>query len=497
MNPVDELVLAFKIEKSDINDDLMNTRISKQIEVKQIPDEVEIKRILKDFNKRDTVEICLKDESDDSVIVYSNTDNWEDYNKFIENNLELETIITLNIIIKKEVSNRRISVYNIDSFFKNFMNNTILENLEFFNYRFTFDSSIIFVNYDNDYMFNTSSIIMVNNDKEIIMNQLNRLDLLERCNSVSNFANNFEYALLPEDFAIIATNMNNDFIDRLQELKILFSLLYILDYSIIEEKKIKLKLNGYRNNDYVIEFDKFFYIDRYEEFYKIYTWIFQDANEYDKMELTRHVISMFCKYTDILSIDEKTFLSIKSNYNIYLKKNVDKYIELKKKLTEFIISTSSQINEVISNFISNFEKNIFTFLTFILGTVITNIVSERPLDNILTTDIVIIILVILLGSCVYLTVTIVETYCKFLSYKKNYYNLKDSYKDILNQEDINIIFNSDIEYINNKKSVINVSVFFSVLWILMILVILVLVTLNCNSVYIKKVIDIIYVIVSK
>lgn len=497
MNPIDELILAFGIEKSDVNDNLMNTTISKEINFVQIPSEVDIKRIFKEFNERDVVEIYLKDESDDSITICSTTSDWEKYNEFIDSNLEINPKVMLCVNIKKEISNKKISIYNIDSFFKNFLNNTILENLEFFNYRFTFDSSIIFVNYDNDYMFNTSSIIMVNNDKEIIMNQLNRLDLLERCNSVSNFANSFEYALLPEDFAIIATNMNNEFVDRLHELKILFSLLYISDYSIIEEKKIKLKLNGYRNNDYIIEYDKFFYIDRYEEFYKIYTWIFQDANEYDKMQLTRQVISMFCKYTDILSIDEKTFLSIKSNYNIYLKKNVDKYIELKKKLTEFIISTSSQINEVINNFISNFEKNIFTFLTFILGTVITNIVSERPLDNILTTDIVIIIGVILLGSCVYLTVTIIETYCKFLSYKKNYYNLKDSYRDILNQEDINIIFNSDIEYINNKKSVISVSVFFSVLWILMILVIFVLITVNSNSVYIKKAIDIIYIIVSK
>ena len=67
----------------------------------------------------------------------------------------------------------------------------------------------------------------------------------------------------------------------------------------------------------------------YDEFYKIYRWIFQDSNEYDKIELTRHVISIHCKYSDILNIDEKTFLSIKSNYNIYLKENVDKYIELK------------------------------------------------------------------------------------------------------------------------------------------------------------------------
>ena len=48
--------------------------------------------------------------------------------------------------------------------------------------------------------------------------------------------------------------MNNEFIERLKKIKIIFSLLYIADYSAIDDENIKLKLNGYRNKDYLIKY---------------------------------------------------------------------------------------------------------------------------------------------------------------------------------------------------------------------------------------------------
>lgn len=498
MNPIDELIKIFKVEKTEVNDNLMNTTISKIIEFNQIPTYKEVIEALSNFNKRDYVEIYLKDESEESITISSNKSNYENYNNFIKNNEGIESKINLNIYIKKSIVSNKISIFNIDKYINNFISNSISDNLKFFDSRFKHNSNIIFINYDNQYMFNTNSIIMTNNDMDItIEEQIDRDGLLKKCNSVSNFANNIEYALLPEDFSIITTNMNNEFVNRFQKIKILFSLIYIADYSAINEEKLKLKLNGYRNKDSVINLNDFNYEKKYDEFYKIYRWIFQDSNEYDKIELTRHVISMHCKYSDFLEIDEKTFLSIKSNYNIYLKENVDKYIELKNKLTEFIMNTSNQINDVIGNFIGNFEKNIVAFITFILGTIIANVVSDSPLDNILTKDVITIILAILAGSLVYLIITILETYYRFLSYRRNYYNLKEEYNDILNEQDIDIIFKKDKEYIRNKENIMKIIILFSILWILLIFIAFIGIILNYNSEYLKKIIDILFYIIRK
>ena len=492
MNPINALITLFKVDKVEVNDNLMNTTISEIIELSQIPTYNEIIKVLKMFNERDSVQIYLKDESDDSITISINTNNYVEYENFIRDNKVIESKMNLKIDICKEITSNKISIFDIDTFLNNFLKTSIVNNLKFFNSRFKYNSNIIFVNYDNEYMFNTNSIIMTNNDRDITIEQINREELLERCNSVSNFTNNIEYALLPEDFSIITTNMKNDFIERFQEIKILFSLLYIADYSSINENNLKLKLNGYRNKDYIIELNNFKYNEKYDEFYKIYHWIFQDSNEYDKIALTRHVISMYCKYSDILDIDEKTFLAIKSNYNIYLKENVDKYVDLKNKLTEFVMSTSNQINDIIGDFVDNFGKNIIAFITFILGTIIANIVSDSPLNSIFTKDIVTIIFAILASSIVYLLISIVETYYKFMSYKKDYKNLKESYTDILNEQDIDIIFKNDKEYINNKNNVRKVVTIFSILWIMLVIIAFISIILNYNSEYIKKIIEILY-----
>lgn len=495
MNPINELIKVFEIEKKLVNDNLMNVDITKQIEFNKLPTYEEINSIMSEFNIRDDIQIYLKDESEDSITIFRDSNNKESYDSFIKNNQQLEGNIDLKIKIKKDINSNKISIYNIEKFFNNFNEYSLLDNLVFFNTRFKYNNNIIFVNYDNECMFNTNSIMMINNDNDITIVQENRREMIEKCNSVSNFANNMEFELIPEDFSIISTNMNNEFIERLQKFKILFSLIYIADYSYIDEENLKIKLTGFRNRDYIIKLNEFKYNKKYDELYKIYRWVFQDANEYDKITLTRNVIGMHCKYSHILDIDEKTFLAIKSNYNIYLKENVDKYIELKNKLTGFVINTSNQMNDIIENFIGNFEKNIAAFVTFILGTIIANIVSDSPLDNIFTEDVFSIIIAILIGSLVYLGITIAATYYRFLRYKRSYEDLKESYTEILNEQDIDIIFKNDKEYIYNKNNIINISIIFSVLWILIILIALITIIINSNSDYIKKFIDILYLII--
>ena len=101
MNPIDELIKIFKVEKTEVNDNLMNTTISKIIEFNQIPTYKEVIEALSNFNKRDYVEIYLKDESEESITISSNKSNYENYNNFIKNNEGIESKINLNIYIKK------------------------------------------------------------------------------------------------------------------------------------------------------------------------------------------------------------------------------------------------------------------------------------------------------------------------------------------------------------------------------------------------------------
>ena len=108
MNPIEQLAKIFKIKKSEINDNLMNTTISKIIEFSQIPTYEEINNALEKFNKRDHVEIYLKDESEESITIASNKNNIENYKNFI-NNLEL--------ICLKPIALHLLNLFHIKSYF--------------------------------------------------------------------------------------------------------------------------------------------------------------------------------------------------------------------------------------------------------------------------------------------------------------------------------------------------------------------------------------------
>lgn len=103
---------------------------------------------------------------------------------------------------------------------------------------------------------------------------------------------------------------------------------------------------------------------------------------------------------------------------------------------------------------------------------------------------------ILSGSVLYLIITIIETYYKFQIYKKNYYNLKEEYKDILNEQDLNLIFKNDKEYLYNKNNINKIVIVFSLLWLVLIIIGFIFIFLNYKSEYIKKIVDIIYTILN-
>ena len=88
----------------------MNTTISKIIEFNQIPTYEEVIEALSNFNKRDYVEIYLKDESEESITISSNKSNCENYNNFIKNNEGIESKINLNIYIKKSIVSNKILI---------------------------------------------------------------------------------------------------------------------------------------------------------------------------------------------------------------------------------------------------------------------------------------------------------------------------------------------------------------------------------------------------
>lgn len=470
MNNLKELIELFDLSEDNIKDNLMNVEYYNQVSPCKIPNIEKIKEILLKFPKRDKVRIEYSNVTEDTIII----DNYEEidsikYVDFIKENADPEYSINVYIKITKSTNDKRISIYDFNCFWKELCENDILYSMDFFSRRLKESQQIIFVNFDNDYNFSTKTIAMTQEQSDIEIEQYNRNISIEKCKSISTFWNMEEYELIPEDFHIQISYIPTEIKRLFEKTKYILSLIYISNTSRIENFNLYLQINGYKNREYNINLEEFKYDNKYEEFYDIYSWSIFEGNVIDKIGLVREVMSIHCKYANVLDINKTTFDSIKSNYKLYLRDNVNKYIDFKNKAVEFIMKISKTTNEIIMEFISNLKKNIATFFTFILGTVLANIVSDNPIDNIFTNDVVAICCWILLGSFIYLFISLKEMNFKKDRYIEEYNQLKLSYRDVLDENDIIEIFDNDKVYKENIDTLSKIKKKYTIVWITMII----------------------------
>lgn len=57
------------------------------------------------------------------------------------------------------------------------------------------------------------------------------------------------------------------------------------------------------------------------------------------------------------SINHGTLKSIESGYDIYLKDNVKQYIEIKNKISEFLVGQSDKASDITKNMFSTFKTS--------------------------------------------------------------------------------------------------------------------------------------------
>lgn len=413
---------------------------------------------LKDNSKIlvDILQACDRDKI--KITIDNESDYWEISN-FLEDDLSIEEIlikidhddeVRLSIHIEKEIKDNSLSIYSVSSFFAWLTNRTIGQIMSSFSYLLDKRNYIIFeMLYSNELFFTDT---MIFKGKNININKIgfNRLEQLKNCKTASSFYSINEFALLPEDFNIINSYDGNILEEIFEKIKMVLSLAYIANTSNIIEEQLILHIIGQRNFDTVISLNKNSIIYN-DEFYKIYKWIYIEGNPVDKAIIARNLISLHCKYTNLISIDEKTFASIQSNYSLYQRDNVNQYIELKNKLSEYILDSCTKISDISNLLIDRLRNNVLAFLTFMLTIFLTNLLSDTPLNNIFTKDIVKIIYLVLAGSIAYLIVTVMEVNANIMRLEKSYYKLKENYNDLLDDQDRELIFKKDEILLSSKE----------------------------------------------
>ena len=430
---------------------------------KKVPNVISLKKFISNIIQRDEMTIIMTSPDEDILKLKNhNLENFEDnYNQFLIK-LQKNDDIKCFIEIEKKVKDGWFSIYNWEAFSSYLFEKSLVEILGSFNLLMENLNFLYFEVLDKDVYWNTKTMIFCSNKEAIFKPLVNRQYILKNAKEVSSFYNDFNISLIPDDFIIINDYKNNSLCEKFNNIATLLSIGYISNQSKLVDSKFNCQIIGQRNIEYSYNLSD---IKTNLELIKIYEWIYSNDNVIDKVIISRNIISLHCKFCDLLNTDGKTFSSIQSNYRIYLKDNVNKFLEAKEIVTKFICDITLQIGSDATKLLNDFKNNIFAIFGFLLTVFITNVSSEQPLDSIFTTDIVNLLYIILYGSIFYFILCLVECLYKYYKNDLAYLNLKDNYKDIFTEDDFKNIFQSDKKFERAKENVMYGILILSIIWI--------------------------------
>lgn len=436
-------------------------------------------RIIENVPKRDSLKIILMNDSDDLMTITNDCIDTAKYSEFVEG-MQNGDNIKISIQIDKTVKNNKFSIYSYETFSDDLISRPVSEIMRWFSSHLSAQESLIFEVFDYDISLSTRTIAFMSSKAATFIPSVNRISRLEDCKSNSSFYNMNLFELIPDDF-IIQGVIQNDL--RLQPLfnKIatILSIAYVSSSSSFTTDMIHVQINGQRTINYEIPIDS---ICGDEKWQNIYTWIYTDGNSTDKTLIVHNVITLYCKYESILYLDDTVFEAIKTNYNLYLRNNVDQYLNLKRDIAKFIKDTVGQVGEYAISILTKFKNNLLAIFGFLFTVVLTRIGNAQKWEDIFTRETIYVIEIFVIGSFIYLIICIFETLFKIKKSQYAYFCIKDNYKGVLSEAEITEAFDNDKLLNETKKSVINGIAIWSIIWgIILISVVLIIECLTTHQ----------------
>lgn len=466
----DEFVKLFT-SCSSFHESLVDLDACFKTTIKQMPVVDDLLSSLSKINNNDIVELSfysiasltLKNNEEKEVI--------NKYNYFISSN-ELDDEVEIRLHIDKNQS-ESISIYNFDYIENFFYKKSTNDLLVLFSMLLKDKNKLCFVVYDKMIEIYTDTISFLTHDKKPINKEIDRNSLLERCNRTSLFLNRNDIKLIPQDFIIRScyvskTKIINDIFSNIET---------ILEF-------VYTANNAYIANDcLVLQFDpvgkafefKLLEIQMNPIWRDIYEWIYDNDATIERATIARNIISSYCETEyQIQGIKQEIVSCIKSNYTIYLKNIVEKYIDLKKNIADNIVENTNQIQNLSHELSDSLRDNFVAILAFLMASFLTNSIDfSMLLNKTVPNNFKLIFIVFIALSFVYLVAVYYISNEKWKWIEQDYRDLKDNYSCLLDNEDIEEMFKHDRFFNRTKESYRKFKRIVFISWIIILVLLIV------------------------
>jgi hypothetical protein len=433
------------------------------------------------INERDRLSFNMIVNDIDDPFIFNMSDQIEDNQAMLQGIskiINIDSTVQINYTISKSRINSTLSIYDMDLFYEYLNNLKILHLLNILQRNLNISSINKFELQNNEVdqvVFHSPLLIYATETKlqniESSYDNSQR-DQILKSRLLNTSSQSFsKYKFKPDDFNDLTNNHSNTHrISKLfNKLKIVLAASFISNYSDVKnDKDFQLAIIGHKYIESLANFNLLNNTDAHC-FYSIYEWVYEQGDINDKLDLSRNIISRYLSIKENKWIlPEDTLSSIQSAHSIYLKENVEKYIETKNKVAEITTELSVKSKDISEYFISSFKNNNLTLLTYFISIFIFNSLSDDSNKKIFTEEKYCLSMIFLLISCIYLLFTSRQLYRDIKINIRYFYSMKRIYKDIFDIRELNNLFNKrHLKYnIKNVQKTVNL---WSWIWLIEII----------------------------
>mgnify|MGYP000910277175 CR=1 FL=1 len=435
------------------------------------PNMSDVQRVFNSFFADDRVVVDLKMDEGDPITISSNVEGslaqcLRDLQYEIDVKDE-DSIFNITVTVTKNINQARVSVYCFEKFVEYLNSLNLAGILTGFCEMLKGRENVNFILLDCDDEFFTDTLCFSNEPCQRPSSVV-RQNVLDSANKVRYFLKASDYPFVPEDFMLKKRSQNAMINAIMDKLALVYSLVYLVDFSdITNNNTVKYRCCGYRAIEDSINY-KNLDTGAALNMYKIYKWVYTDGNLIDKVGIARNVMTLYSNNHTLLDVTEKVYDSIKSNYAIYLKENLQQYIDIKNQITQLVYEMSQKANSVIDSFTDVFSNNIKWLITFYISVFVFNTLATGRLQIFFTRDIAYISFGILIVSLILLVISVRQLKLKESRFVEQYNDLKIYYADLLYKDDIERIFQYDQPHESNLEYINQMMWRYVIGWIIMI-----------------------------
>ena len=435
------------------------------VKKENLPDSEQAMRFTADYPGKDLIKISFSDGSDRVIVIAGDTSWLQAYEDFIHG-LNTVDAVTVRISVDKDFSDGIIRVYNLDSFLGFLSEETDEQLLSLFSSLFDeLGEHFAFHLLDQNGSLKTSTIVFTDNETLQWGEGTSREELWKRCTDSTVFLNRDKYKLTPQDFDIIGPIEGRGF-ERLSAIFIrernALSYIFLANTSQIVNDKL------------ILQFDPTSAPEEYELdelssnsiSYEIYRWAYCNDHCVERASIARKIINVYCRDKEsICKIDDKILNSIKSDYQIYQKDNVERYVEMKNQISGHITDSIGKLEELSHEMAEALKNNLVAILVFVMTAVLTESFDfDKLIGKDISANLPLVCALFTVISLLYLLITVFSGWRKWKWIDEAYERLKENYQDVLDAKDLEEAFNYDNARNDGKKHYRNFTIVVSIIW---------------------------------